>query len=330
MSEQGTELATFHPPRHPYHPAIQERFGIDKAGWKALTDAVFPSAKTAESIILALSYCKARNLDPFKRNVHIVGIWDNNRKEMVDTVWPGIGELRTTAFRTGAYAGRERTVFGPDVTTTWGSGQNAVEVTHPEWAQVTVYRLIAGQRVAFDGPPVYWLETFSDVKGGAPNSMWRKRPRGQLDKCAEAAALRAAFPEEIGDEMTEAEAGVVQAIPQYAEPAAPPPLEPGRHPLRLPQPATPTQTTPAEEVEIIEEHDDDEPDTAYAAVCEYVISEHPHTPDEFVSDAVTRWAKDANIKLDTATQLGIKHAMSAASKVNWAPLLNAAANGDDA
>jgi hypothetical protein len=34
----------------------------------------------------------------------------------------------------------------------------------------------------------------------APNEMWKKRPRGQLEKCAEAAALRAAFPEELGND----------------------------------------------------------------------------------------------------------------------------------
>ena len=30
--------------------------------------------------------------------------------------------------------------------------------------------------------------------------MWLKRPRGQIEKCAEAAALRSAYPEEIGNE----------------------------------------------------------------------------------------------------------------------------------
>lgn len=41
------------------------------------------------------------------------------------------------------------------------------------------------------------------MKGGAdksiaPNTMWAKRPRGQIAKCAEAQALRKAFPEAIG------------------------------------------------------------------------------------------------------------------------------------
>ena len=32
--------------------------------------------------------------------------------------------------------------------------------------------------------------------------MWTKRKRGQLSKCAEAGALRKAFPEEVGNEYT--------------------------------------------------------------------------------------------------------------------------------
>lgn len=185
-------------PRLPYHPAVAERFGIDKASWKALVEAIFPTASSAESVILALSYCKARNLDPFKRVVHIVPIWDSKRRCMVDTVWPGIGELRTTAFRTQEYAGRAATTLGPDVSMLVGS----VQMTFPEWAQVTVYRMVKGQKVEFTGPRAYWLETYAHQKRDdpSPNSMWKTRPRGQLEKCAEAAALRAAFPEEIGSD----------------------------------------------------------------------------------------------------------------------------------
>ena len=226
------------PPRLPYHPLVEERFGIDRASWKALVEAIFPNASSVESVILALSYCRARKLDPFKRNVHIVPIWDKNRKCMVDTIWPGIGELRTTAFRTGEYAGRDNTVFGSDITATVGKS----ELTYPEWAQVTVYRMVKGQRVAFAGPRVYWIETYATRArdDDSPNEMWFTRPRGQHDKCAEAAALRAAFPEEIGSDYIEDEvqhtrvistidatetapgaAGLAKRLSAAAEPEAP-------------------------------------------------------------------------------------------------------------
>lgn len=211
---QASNVPALAGPRLPYHPAIEERFGVDRSSWKALVEAIFPGAQSTESVILALSYCKARNLDPFKRNVHIVPIWDKGKGKLVDTVWPGIGELRTTAFRTGVYAGRDATVFGDDIENEWpvtdrNGKTSTVKVKFPEWAQVTVYRMVKGNRVAFQGPRVYWMETFSSNKGGDPNSMWQKRPRGQLDKCAEASSLRAAFPEELGDDYIESEAGMI-------------------------------------------------------------------------------------------------------------------------
>lgn len=185
-------------PRLPYHPAIQDRFGVDASGWRALVDAVFPTATKTESVILALSYCKARNLDPFKRVVHIVPIYSRSAGGMVDTIWPGIGELRTTAARTGEFAGMDEMRHGPIIEGKVGN----VPMTYPEWSQATVYRMVQGQRVPFVGPKVRWLETYATAKRDSddPNEMWRNRPFGQIDKCAEAAALRLAFPEEIGSD----------------------------------------------------------------------------------------------------------------------------------
>lgn len=184
------------PERLPYHPLIQDRFNIDRASWRALVGAIFPNATSTDSVILALSYCRARRLDAFKRVVHIVPIWNKQLGRMIDSVWPGIGELRTTAFRTGEYAGRDRAEWGPMLMQQIGN----VEVVFPEWCRVTLYRMIHDQRVAFAGPEVYWLETYAESGRNdvTPNEMWRGRPRGQLEKCAEAAALRAAFPEECG------------------------------------------------------------------------------------------------------------------------------------
>lgn len=208
--------------RPPYPARAKDAFGVSPGDWMALVDAVWPSAKTTEGVELALAYCRARRLDPFKRPVHIVPVWNSKLGREVESVWPGIGELRTTAARTGQHAGYDEATFGPDETRTFkgvvGKGQYAKEVektvTFPTWAQVTVYRLLGGQRVAFPGPKVWWLETYATMGASdVPNEMWETRPRGQLEKCAEAAALRRAFPEEVGSEYIPEEIGRQQRGP---------------------------------------------------------------------------------------------------------------------
>ena len=210
-------------PRLPYHPQFNDKLGVTLSQWKVITDNIFPAAKSVDSIIMALTYCKARNLDIFKKPVQIVPIWDNNKRTMVDTIWVGITELRTTAMRTGVYAGVDDTAFGPDVT----EELSGATVTYPEWAQVTVYRIVHGVRCPYVGPKVWWKETYATAKRDttAPNSMWSKRARGQLEKCAEAAALRRAFPEEIGNEYTAEEmAGRTIEVPPSSKHHAPDPF----------------------------------------------------------------------------------------------------------
>ena len=207
-SGKNQEVAlTLQKERLPYHPLIEERFGVDKAGWRVIVETVWPGAITVEAVVMALSYCRARHLDPFKRPVHIVPVYNSKTKQYCETVWPGISELRTTAMRTGSYAGCDPCTFGEDIEETFfGEDKNKqerqVKVIFPEWAQITVYRMLQGQRVPFPGPRVYWKETYATQSffSEVPNSMWETRPRGQLEKCAEAAALRRAYPEELGNE----------------------------------------------------------------------------------------------------------------------------------
>ena len=200
--------------RLPYPKSLEEYAGIDKRQWQVLIDAVWPSAQTVEAVCLAIQYCKNRNLDPLKKPIHIVPVWSKTggpegKGGMVETVWPGISEIRTTAARTGVYAGKDAALFGPDITKKFqkiddrnGEVKEEKEVTFPEWCQVTVYRMVQGQRCAFVGPKVFWLEAYAtkDKFSEIPNEMWADRRSGQLEKCAEAGALRAAFPEELGNE----------------------------------------------------------------------------------------------------------------------------------
>jgi len=211
------EIAKLAPARLPYLPAVETEFGISRAAWRALCEAIFPAAKSSEAIVLALSYCKARKLDIFKRVIHIVPIWDSKAGREIETVWPGIGELRVTASRTGKFAGSDPAAFGDDKTTTFkGKTKKGVakeaKVTYPAWCQVTVFVLDGNkERQAMPGPRVRWLETFSHVSHGCPvpNERWQRAPYQMIEKCAEAAALRRAFPEEMGGEL------IVEEVQRY-------------------------------------------------------------------------------------------------------------------
>ena len=194
-----------------------------------LSSSLYPGASVS-SIKLVLGYCKAAGLDPLQKPVHIVPVWDSKSRLMRDVVMPGIGLYRIQAARTGC-AGISEPEFGPDATETIGGQQ----ITYPAWCKVTVRRRLASGEVAEFTAKEFWRENYA-VKGGqeksvAPNAMWTKRPYGQLAKCAEAQALRKAFPE-IGaaptaDEMEgkplyEDDAVVVHAAPAAARPSLEP------------------------------------------------------------------------------------------------------------
>lgn len=178
-------------------------FGLDEAMWNVLCSSMFPGAKP-ESIIMAVEYAKARNLDIMKKPCHIVPMSVKDAKtgqsQWRDVIMPSITEIRITASRTGEYAGQDAPVFGDMVEMQFGQKR----ITAPEFCTVTVYRIVHGEKVAFSHTE-YFEEACATTKDGSPNSMWTKRKRGQLSKCAEAGALRKAFPEEIGNEYTKEE-----------------------------------------------------------------------------------------------------------------------------
>lgn len=167
-----------------------------------LQSSLYPGAKP-ESIKLALGYCRAAGLDPIQKPVHLVPMrvkkvgGDRDDYEWRDVVMPGIGLYRTQAARTGELAGIDEPEFGPDIPM-----PGRPKATAPDWCRVTVYRMIGGQRVAFTARE-YWLENYATAgrDSVAPNAMWERRPRGQIAKCAEAQALRKAFPE-LGSQPT--------------------------------------------------------------------------------------------------------------------------------
>lgn len=158
----------------------------------------------AASVKLVLGYCKAAGLDPFQKPVHLVPMWDAKTKGMRDVVMPGIGLYRTQAARSGAYAGVTEPEFGPDVDKTFpeekgyeGKVRPEISVTFPAWCKVIVKRRMPDGQIAEFAATERWTENYatSGKDSKQPNAMWQRRPYAQLAKCAEAQALRKAFPE---------------------------------------------------------------------------------------------------------------------------------------
>lgn len=157
-----------------------------------LGESLYPGAKP-QSIILVMDYCRAANLDPMQKPVHIVPMYDKASGGMRDVIMPGVNSYRVNAMRSGDYVGITEPEFGPMVD---GACVGMAGFQFPEWCKVTVKRMLRGQIAEFTAIE-YWMENYATTKKTeiTPNATWKKRPRGQISKCAEAQALRKAFPE---------------------------------------------------------------------------------------------------------------------------------------
>src|SRR3990167_5888671 len=130
-----------------------------------LQSSLYPGA-VLSSIKMVLGYCKAAGLDPMQKPVHIVPMWDGKTKQMRDVIMPGVGLYRIQASRTERFAGQSEPEFGPMVTQKMGGA----EITYPEWARVTVKKLMTNGTVAEFTACEYWLENYA-VKGGQEKSI---------------------------------------------------------------------------------------------------------------------------------------------------------------
>jgi phage recombination protein Bet len=152
-----------------------------------------------------LHLCQTTGLDPFRREIYLIGRRDSRSPSGKKwTAQTGIDGYRHLAERTGKYGGR--------VKQEW-CGEDGVwkdvwldKSTPPAAARVTIKRDDIEH-------PIYGIAVYSefvpmeDVYEGTGNSrrktgqkqpggLWGKMPANQLAKCAEAQALRAAFPRE--------------------------------------------------------------------------------------------------------------------------------------
>jgi phage recombination protein Bet len=160
------------------------------------------ASETEAQVLIAIA--EARGLNPLLSECYFVKRWDKDRG-VVWAVQASIDAFRIKAEETGDYGGQDAPSFERN------DKGDVVSAT------VRVYRKSVPGR-PFAVGVAYWDEYVQRAKDGKPTRFWSNMPRNQLAKCAEALALRKAFPKVLAriytpDEMQQADNGKDKEAP---------------------------------------------------------------------------------------------------------------------
>ena len=161
-----------------------------------LIKSTIAKGATDDELQLFLYQAQKTGLDPLARQIHFV------KRAGQMTIQTAIDGFRAIAARTGQHAGTSDGIF---------EVQKGID--RPSKATVVVKKIVQGIVSEFSAT-ARWDEYFPGEKQGF---MWKKMPYTMLEKCAEAKALRKAFPEDLSgiytnDEMQQADKKDIKSV----------------------------------------------------------------------------------------------------------------------
>lgn len=140
--------------------------------------------------------CRQHNLSPFKKEIYLVRYNTNQGAQYHNIV--GIDGFRIKASRTGQHAGIDDPKYNFQANGRYETAaQVKVSGKLPVSCTVTVYRLISGQRCPFTATCIFDEYYPAVASGKAGFSKAATMPFNMIQKCAEAKALKMAFPDEL-------------------------------------------------------------------------------------------------------------------------------------
>lgn len=166
----------------------------------------FAKGATDSELRLFIEVAERRGLDIFSRQIFLIERWDGKLKKTVRSPETSIDGYRVIADRTGVY------VPGDEPTYTYSEDGKlkTAKASVKKWVQGS-WHVISAE--------AHWSEYVALTKEGQPQALWKTKPHIMLAKCAEALALRKAFPAQLSGLYTREE--MEQASSDRAEPPAP-------------------------------------------------------------------------------------------------------------